>query len=135
MADLEQPLHAYPVVLRGPECGNMLIEDAAAMTNVHRRALGPAVDNLPRQFWALLDYCGTEGRICPSPEAWHQMWKLLDARSTDRKPSHPPDPDEPRNSLKWALVDHLLWADQLSMFDEVDQYLRALVADQWAMAD
>jgi hypothetical protein len=113
----------------------MLIENGAAMNMVHRRALGQAVDHLPRQFWALLDYCGMEGRICPAPEAWHRMWKLLQTRVTDRKLPQPPAPDEPRNSLKWALVDHLLWADQLGMFGEVDLYLRGLGPDQWAMAD
>jgi len=113
----------------------MLIENSAAMNRAHHRALGPAVDNLSRQFWALLDYCGMEGRICPSPEAWHRMWKLLQARATDRKPLQPPAPDEPRNSLKWALVDHLLWADQLGMFGEIDQYLRGLAPGQWAMTD
>ena len=112
----------------------MLIEKAATMKTVHRRALGPGVDHVPRQFWALLDYCAMDGRICPAPDAWHRMWQLLDARATDRKPSPPPAPDEPENSLKWALVDHLLWADQLGMFGEVEQYLRELTPDQWAMA-
>ena len=113
----------------------MLIETGAAMNMAHHRALGPAVDRLPRQFWALLDYCGMEGRTCPTSEAWHRMWTLLNARATDRKPAPPPAPDEPRNSLKWALVDHLLWADQLDMFGEVDKYLRGLAADQWTMTD
>lgn len=113
----------------------MLIENAPAMNMAHQRALGQAVDHLPQQFWALLDYCGMEGRVCPGPEAWHRMWKLLNARATDRKPPQPPAPDEPRNSLKWALVDHLLWADQLGMFGEIEQYLRRLAPGQWAMAD
>lgn len=113
----------------------MLIEQAGAMTMVHRRALGPGVDCLPRRFWALLDYCGMDGRICPAPEAWHRMWALLDAMATDRKPAPPPAADEPGNSLKWALVDHLLWADQLGVFGKVDQFLRSLAPSQWVMAD
>jgi len=113
----------------------MLIEKDGATNLVDRRALGPGVDHLPRQFWALLDYCAMERRICPGPQAWHHMWKLLHARATDRKPLQPPAPNEPGNSLKWALVDHLLWADQLGMLDEVDQYLRGLGPDQWTMAD
>lgn len=113
----------------------MPIENATVLNRVHLRALGPAVDKLPRQFWALLDYCGMEGRVCPAPDAWRRMWQLLDACATDRKPLHPPAPDEPTNSLKWALVDHLLWADQLGLFGKVDHYLRGLAADQWTMAD
>ena len=99
------------------------------------RALGPCVDNLPRRFWALLDYCGMDGRICPAPTAWYRMWQLLDAVATGRKPPRPPAPDEPGNSLKWALVDHLLWADQLGMFGKVDQFLRSLAPDQWVITD
>jgi hypothetical protein len=113
----------------------MLIEKSGATNRGQRRAVGPGVDHLPRQFWALLDYCGTEGRICPAPDAWHRMWKLLHATATDRKPPRPPAADEPGNSLKWALVDHLLWADQLGLFGHVDQYLRGLAPDQWAMAE
>ena len=113
----------------------MLIEEAGPTNRVHRRALGPGVDRLPQRFWSLLDYCGAGGRICPAPEAWHRMWQLLDAMATDRKPPRPPAPDEPGNSLKWALVDHLLWADQLGVFDKVDQFLRSLGPSQWTMQD
>ena len=38
----------------------MLIENSAVMNRVHRRALGPGIDHVPREFWALLDYCGLE---------------------------------------------------------------------------
>ena len=100
---------------------------------VHRRALGPCVDNLPRHFWALLDYCGAEGRICPAPQPWQRVWQLLDAVATDRQPAPPPAADEPTNSLKWALVDHLLLADQLGVFAKVDRYLRSLTPRQWMM--
>ena len=113
----------------------MLIEETGTMNMVHRRALGPDVDNLSRQFWSLLDYCGMEGRVCPAPEAWNRMWQLLDAVATNRKPPRPPAPDEPGNSLKWALVDHLLWADQLGVFGKVDQFLRSLAPGQWAMKE
>ena len=113
----------------------MLIDEAGTQTNVHRRALGPSVDNLPRPFWALLDYCGMEDRVCPTPEAWDGLWKLLHAGAADRKPPPPPAANEPGNSLKWALVDHLLWADQLGLLGEADQYLRSLAPSQWARKD
>jgi hypothetical protein len=113
----------------------MLIDEIATTTNIHRRALGPGVDRLPRQFWALLDYCGMNDRICPAPKAWLRMWQLLDAVATDRRPPRPPAADEPGNSLKWALVDHLLWADQLGVFGKVDQFLRGLASDQWMVKD
>ena len=113
----------------------MMIGEAGTMTMVHRRALGPGVDRLPRRFWALLDYCGMEGRVCPAPKEWARLWQLLDAVATDRKPAPPPASNEPGNSLKWALVDHLLWADQLGVFGKVDRFLRGLGPRQWVMKD
>ena len=113
----------------------MLTEQARTTNFVHRRSLGPAVDNLPPAFWSLLDHCGMGRRICPGPEAWDMLWKLLDASATGRKPPRPPAGTEPANSLKWALVDHLLWANELDMLDKVGQLLRSLGPGDWVMKD
>ena len=139
MANPALPSHDATVIKTGSQNagGEMLIEQAGTSTsaNIHRRALGPSVDHLPRQFWSLLDYCGLHGRICPAPEAWNRLWEMLCARSPDRRPPMPPASTEPGNSRKWALVDHLLWSEQLGTLGEVEQFLRRLNADQWAMED
>ena len=87
---------------------------------------------------SLVDFCSTGDRVCPAPSAWHRLWRMLPADAQGRTPRHPPAYPETRdtaadNELKWALVDHLLWAEDVGVLDKVDRYLRSLPPGQWTM--
>ncbi|HXG81921.1 MAG TPA: hypothetical protein VNJ05_08985 [Sphingomicrobium sp.] len=89
-----------------------------------------------RVICSLVDFCSGNDRVCPAPSAWHRLWRMLPRDGQGRLPPHPPAYLAGRdaaadNELKWALVDHLLWADSAGVIDKVDRYLRSLPPDQW----
>jgi len=85
---------------------------------------------------SLVDFCSTDDRVCPAPGPWHRLWRMLPADGQGRTPRHPPGYLACRdaaadNELKWALVDHLLWADEVGVLEPVDRFLRSLPPGQW----
>ena len=88
---------------------------------------------------SLVDFCSTHDRVCPAPSAWHRLWRMLPADRRGWTPRKPPGYLACRdaaadNELKWALVDHLLWAEDVGVLDKVDRYLRSLPPEQWVLS-
>ena len=86
MANPALPSHDATVIKTGSQNagGEMLIEQAGTSTsaNIHRRALGPSGDHLPRQFWALLDYCGLEFE--PACLSFHETLRAVRTASSEQ---------------------------------------------------
>lgn len=110
-----------------------------------------------RELKELLSYCTAQGRICPQPIIWHQLWQLLKGRSRERRTTgyeiaqsvdedraayrpqfEPPLPNI--LSLCWATSDvqkmeklrkQLLWAAQHGVLDVAEAFLRGLAPDDW----
>ncbi len=88
---------------------------------------------------ALLGYCKENGRICPQPQQWDRLWKLLPDRK--QRPSGGWTPPLPLILAAWhhatgldkmlRLREHIEWADSHGAIDDVDVNLRRLAEEQW----
>jgi len=88
---------------------------------------------------ALQEYAKQKDRICPQPQAWNQLWRLLPDRV--QKPSGGWSPSLPLILAAWydssvlekarRLHDHIEWADERGAIDAVDDYLRGLSEQEW----
>lgn len=88
---------------------------------------------------SLFDYVQSEGRICPMPTFWNELWKMLpDSKQKDNGGWEPPLPlilaawhdttvSEKRDRLKL----HIEYAAKKGILDKVDIFLRKLTPDQW----
>ena len=84
-------------------------------------------------------YCTSNGRVCPLPESWYQLWKLLPR--PEKKGDGALAPPEPLILSSWGatsdtekrerLRDQLLWAVFSGRLGEVDAFLRNLPTDAW----
>ena len=97
-----------------------------------------AMNELSDKAKSLRGYCRENGRFCPQPDYWNQLWKMLPDHN--RKTSGVWNPPLPLILAAWSctglekimrLDDHIRWADEHSVIDEVDAYLRSLTEEQW----
>ncbi|MFQ5736169.1 MAG: hypothetical protein ACE5GY_04815 [Thermodesulfobacteriota bacterium] len=88
---------------------------------------------------SLIEYVKSEGRVCPMPTYWNELWQMLPDRK--QKSSGGWEPPAPLILAAWAapalskmirLVEHINYAAEYGVLDEVDTYLRSLKPDQWA---
>lgn len=92
---------------------------------------------------SLLEYVKSEGRVCPMPNYWNELWQMLPDRK--QKSSGGWEPALPLILAAWwdtpaltkmvRLVEHINYAAEHGVLDEVDQFLRNLKPDQWAYSD
>lgn len=88
---------------------------------------------------ALLEYCRANGRFCPQPKHWHCMWEMLPGR--EQKSTGGWNPSLPLILAAWwdaaglekmlRLQEHIRWADEHGVIDEVDDCLRGLSEGHW----
>ena len=87
----------------------------------------------------LLEYCQSDGRICPMPQAWMRVFfEMLPNRRLRGGGS---EPSVPLILAAWYEVDalskvirlqeHIDWADKHGVLDEVSQHLRRLDEADW----
>jgi hypothetical protein len=92
---------------------------------------------------ALLEYVKSDGRICPMPIYWQELWDMLPDRK--QKSSGGWEPSVPLILAAWyevpamlkmlRLAEHINYAAEHGVLDEVDKYLRHLNPDQWSYGD
>jgi hypothetical protein len=87
---------------------------------------------------ALLEYVKAEGRVCPMPDYWNQLWKMLPDKKRVGMGWEPPPPlilgawwDTPLLAKTLRLDEHIHYAAEHGVLDRVDDYLRGLTAEQW----
>ena len=88
---------------------------------------------------ALLAYAQQHGRLCPQPQFWDRLWKLLPNQV--QKPSGGWNPPLPLILAAWEnatgldkmlrLREHIEWAEAHGVIDVVDHYLRGLSEEDW----
>jgi hypothetical protein len=87
---------------------------------------------------ALLDYVKTNDRICPRPDYWEGLCKILRRKAKEDGVSDPPTPLILAGW--WAssnldkivrLRDHLEFAEARTALKEADRYLRGLREEDW----
>jgi len=92
---------------------------------------------------SLLVYVKSEGRVCPMPTFWNDLWEMLpDRKQKSSGGWEPPLPlilaawwDVPALPKMLRLAEHINYAAEHGVLDKVDAYLRALKPDQWAYGD
>ena len=87
---------------------------------------------------ALLAYVQTDGRICPQPLKWKALWEMLPDKRGDDAGRNPPLPlilDGWWYSTDFQkqkrLQEHIEYAAEHGVLDDVDSFLRGLPKDQW----
>lgn len=87
----------------------------------------------------LLAYVRADGRVCPLPDKWNQLWERLPDRRRSGGGGEPPPPlilgawRETPALLKWLrLEEHIRYADAHGALREVDAFLRGLDEREWA---
>lgn len=89
----------------------------------------------------LIEFVQDEGRVCPLPQKWNELWNLLPARRVGAgwEPALPlilaawweSSAAQKRN----RLADHIRFAAESGVLDSVEQCLRNLRPDEWAYGD
>ena len=93
---------------------------------------------MEEQLFALLEYVRANGRVCPMPDYWKLLWEMLPDKKRLGSGWEPPLPlilaawwDTPAMSKILRLQEHIRYAAEYGVLDEVDKFLRALSNDQW----
>ena len=89
---------------------------------------------------SLIEYVQSEGRVCPMPTLWNELWKILpDSWQKDTGGWEPPLPlilaawyDTSVNDKRERLKLHIEYAVKKGVLDKIDKFLRELKPDQWA---
>jgi len=86
----------------------------------------------------LLKYVASQGRVCPAPQRWNDLWELLPNRKRVGGGWDPPLPlilapslTNPALPVKMRLQEHIRYADTHGVLTNVDAFLRSLPEDQW----
>jgi hypothetical protein len=86
----------------------------------------------------LLAYVSEKGRVCPMPQYWDGLWKLLPHKR--RKPKGGFEPPLPLILGGWVASDqdkserlrvHIRYAAQHGVLKEVDEFLRKIPEHEW----
>ena len=90
------------------------------------------------QLKSLLQYVCEEGRICPQPNKWHELWEMLpDKYRVDNGWSVPLplilDQWENTTSLDKMirLKQHIEYAAEKDLLDLVEKFLKGLTREDW----
>ena len=86
----------------------------------------------------LLSYCVENGRVCPMPLPWQQVWDMLPAKKHHSAEWDPPLPPifaawwETSDDLKRDLFEqHLRWAAAHGALDRVARFFRSFPESEW----
>jgi hypothetical protein len=93
---------------------------------------------MTEQLKALLTFCKSNGRVCPQPVRWNELWEILPDKERNGlgwNPSLPltlaawweASPTEKRNQLQ----KHLIYAEEKGILDKVAAFLCGPPEDQW----
>jgi hypothetical protein len=89
---------------------------------------------------ALIEYVQSDGRICPMPDLWNKLWEMLPERKQKENGRwEPPLPlilaawwDTTAEQKRERLMQHVKYAAEHGVLNEVDKFLRKLNPGQWA---
>jgi hypothetical protein len=86
----------------------------------------------------LISLSSINGRVCPKPIPWNELWRRLPNRKRTRSGWEPPSPLE---SSVWEradalekrtlLLEHFKWAERQGVLDEIARFVRGLSENQW----
>jgi hypothetical protein len=86
----------------------------------------------------LIAYCRENNRVCPLPQAWHQLWEMLPDRRRAGTCWEPALPlilaawhETPAMLKMLRLAEHIEWAEKHNALQEVAAFLRGLQEHEW----
>ena len=86
----------------------------------------------------LIEYCSQADRVCPEPDAWVHLWRMLPNKERVGNGWNPSLPlilaawyDTPSVMKMLRLKEHIEWAEANGVIDAVDAYLRNLDELSW----
>ncbi|MCD4813430.1 hypothetical protein K8S19_07045 [bacterium] len=86
----------------------------------------------------LVNYCKEKGRVCPVPMKWKEVWELLPNKNRKGSSWEPSLPlilaawyDTPAILKMIRLKEHINWAEQHGVLDEISFFLRNLSESDW----
>lgn len=84
----------------------------------------------------LVAYCRENNRICPMPQRWDALWKLLP--KPDGEHGRPPPPlilaawhDTPALIKMIRLAEQVEWAGKYGALEQASAFLRRLPEEDW----
>ncbi len=87
---------------------------------------------------ALIEYVKSDGRICPMPDCWNQLWEILPDKKQVGSGWEPSLPlilaawsDTPHLAKILRFHEHIHYAAEHGVLDEADSFLRGLKQNQW----
>jgi hypothetical protein len=87
---------------------------------------------------SLLQFVQAEGRICPQPGKWNELWEMLPDKNRVSSGWQPPLPlilaawDHTTGLEKMLrLRQHIEYAAEHGVLDTIDRYLRNLSLAEW----
>ena len=87
---------------------------------------------------SLIAYCRENNRVCPLPDLWNRLWKMLPSRERVGTGWQPAPPlilaawhETPAMPKMIRLADHIKWAEQRGVLGPVSKFLRELKEEQW----
>ena len=90
------------------------------------------------QLATLLNYVQAEGRICPQPQPWNELWDMLPDKERVGQEWRPSLPfilgawhHTSANEKMLRLREHIEYAASKGVLDSVERFLRNLPPDQW----
>jgi hypothetical protein len=93
-----------------------------------------SIDKLKRLFQYIIE----EGRICPQPNKWHELWEMLPDKYRDDEGWKPPLPlilDQWDNTTghekTLRLKQHILYAAEKELLDSVEKFIKGLTTEDW----
>ena len=85
----------------------------------------------------LLTFVSSGGRVCPNPQEWNTLWEMLPDK---KRVGSSWDPSPPLILADWSLPaipkiarlrEHIQYAYDYGVLEQVDSYLRGLKPEQW----
>lgn len=86
----------------------------------------------------LIEMCKINNRVCPKPQNWDKLWKMLKNKKRVGNGWIPSLPlilaawHHSSDSLKRErLMEHLKWAEEQNQIDEINEYLTSFNETDW----
>lgn len=99
-------------------------------------------ENKNEKLKDLLRYVQAEGRVCPMPQKWNELWEMLPNK---KRASVGWEPSLPLILAAWYEVSaqdkkdrlslHIKYADANNALEQIDQFIRLLKPDDWVYGD
>ena len=87
----------------------------------------------------LREYVRQNQRVCPMPDRWNELWKMLPNRHRVGAEWQPPMPlilgawwHTPPLAKAGRLLEHLDYAAEQGVLTDVERFLRSLPENEWA---